>query len=275
MTRTLLVSGPARTGKSTLIQALAAEHPGHRWDLVQLEPADRKSRVERLDGKMPGSGGFWRMRYGRQDVLTALPGLIQQIQRGPAVPMSVIAFEAAPDPVLRHACAYNMRVFILPPMQDEAVLFCRPDQARGALHQILRDSSAFASELWELGPAGASGVPAPWDMPMPAAGGAVEVNHAQAAAFLAEPLGAELAVRVHLQPAFGAVADADIVILNTAAGSSSCEDGSCWRRLLDLLDRLRKVGGRTPLTYACDLSERDDPCFVRVRRRMSDVLCGV
>jgi hypothetical protein len=275
MIRTLLVLGPARTGKSSLVQALAAEHPSRRWHLVRLEPADQTLRAERTEMSAPGSVALWRVRYGRQDVVKALPVLIQRIQADAAGPMPVIAFEALPDPVLRHAHAYDMRVFVLPPMQDEAILFRRPEESRGALRQILRDSSALASALWELGPTDAAEAPAACDIPMPAAGGAVEVHQSHVAAFLAEPLGTELAVRVHLQPPFGAIADADIVVLNTAAGSSSGENGSCWQRLLGLLERLRKAGGRAPLAYACDLSDPTDPCFVRIRHRMSAVLCGV
>jgi hypothetical protein len=273
MARTLLVLGPARAGKSTLIQALAAEHTNHHWHFVRLEPSRQGSSAERMDSQAHESGSRWRIQYGRRDVLAALPGLIQQIQAGLAAPASVIAFEAAPDPLLRHAYPYDLRAFVLSPMQDETILFRRPDEARTALRQILQDSSAFASQTRELGPTDASEAPAPFEWPPPAGGGEIEVNQSQVAAFLAEPLGAELAVQVHLQPPFGAIADADIVILNTTAGSPCCQGDPCWRRLLGLLERLRKAGGRAPLACTCDLADPADPGFVRIRQRMSDVLC--
>jgi hypothetical protein len=121
----------------------------------------------------------------------------------------------------------------------------------------------------------AEGDPSLAAIALPNSSGVTEVNETQVEEFLAQPLGAELAMRVHLRPRFSAMADADIIILDMAAAESCCEQGASWQRLLGLLGRVRKGSGRSPLTYACDLADPEDPCFMRIRRRMSEVLCKV
>jgi hypothetical protein len=91
----------------------------------------------------PGWAGVWHLRYRREEVLTALPELIERIQAESRAQPSVIALEAAPDPLLRHAHAYDLRVFILSPIDDEEAVFRSKDEARLALREILRDSSAL------------------------------------------------------------------------------------------------------------------------------------
>jgi hypothetical protein len=275
MTKTLLVLGPAGAGRSGFIETLACEHPDHRWHLVQLEErAEQAAGLQPIMAPRPGWAGVWHLRYRREEVLTALPELIERIQADSPAQPSVIALAAAPDPLLRHAYAYDLRVFIVSPIDDEAALFRSHDEARLALRQICRDSSAFSAEILAAGQDLVDGDPSLEAMALPSLGGGGEVNESQVDGFLAQPLGVELAMRVHLQPRFAAMADADIIILDVAAESSS-ERALAWQRLLALLERVRKAGSRGPLTYACDLSDPQDPCFVRIRRRMAEVLCKV
>ena len=259
-----------------MLRALAGEHPDHHWHLVQLEPGDQETCVRPITAPPAGWAGHWHIRYRQEEVLTALPGLVRQIEGLAGTQPAVIAFEAAPDSLLRHAYAYDLRVFVVPPINDEAVLFRSEEEGRVALRQILRDSSAFALEVDGLdGADGEDTSPGQLDPQPGGAGGQVEMNESQVQGFLTRPLGIELSMRVHLQPQFIAIADADIIILNAGAGESFCENNRCWQRLLGLLDRVRSGKGRRPLTYACDLSNVEDPCFVRIRHRMSDAVCKV
>lgn len=276
MTRTLLVLGPAGAGRSRFIEMLAGEHPDHCWHLVQLDGrTEHETCAEPVAAQRPGWAGVWSLPYRGEQVLTALPELVERIKAGLRAQPSVIAIEAAPDPLLRHAQAYDLQVFILSPSDDETVLFRSDNEARLALREILRDSSAFSAEVLAAGQEMAEDDPAMAAIALPDPGGATEVNASQVEEFLARPLGMELAMRVHLQPAFSAMADADIIILDTAAAESCPERSLCWQRLLGLLGRVRKRDGCHPLTYVCDLSDPEDPCLVRIRRRMSEKLCKV
>jgi hypothetical protein len=257
-----------------LIRALVDEHPDHHWDMVRLKASRQASGVEPMHEKAPPQVRLWQMYYRQRDVLTALPDLVKQIQQHAGGPPAVIAFEAVPDPLLRNAYPYDMRVFILPPIRDETVMFRRPHEARLALLEILRDSSALARELHELAlldPSSAQNQASPGVQ----GGGAIEINQSQVDAFLAEPLGAELAARVHLQPSFADIADADIVVLNAAAAPSCRENTPCWQPLLGLMGRLRKKDGHGLPAYVCNLSDPQDPSFARIRHRISQVLCRV
>lgn len=230
--------------------------------------------MEPAAAQRPGWAGVWPLRYRGEEVLTALPELIERIRADLRTQPSVIAIEAAPDPLLRHAYAYDLRAFLLSPDEDEGVLFRSNDEARLALREILRDSSTFNAQIFAAGQELAEDDPALSAIALPDPAGAAEVNESQVEEFLAQPLGAELAMRVHLQPRFSAMADADIIILDMSAGPGS-EHNLSWQRLLGLLGRVRKRHGRHPLTYACDLSDPQDPCLVRIRRRMSEKLCKV
>ncbi len=271
MTKTVLILGPASIGKTTLIRTLAGEHPDHAWHLVQLESHEQESQVTARDGKAAGWASQWHVRYRREDVLAALPALLGRIEDEAKGRPTVIALTAPPDSLLRQAYAYDLRVFVMPPIDDPATMFRDSDEARKALQQILRDSSAFTAEVLDL-TEGIDDVDAASQTILPSPGVAVEMNQSQVETFLGQPLGLELAIRVHLQTDFSAVADANIILLNTSAGPC-CENDAGWRRLLALLGRLHK--GTGPLTYACDLSDPEDPCFVRVRRRMAEALCKV
>ncbi len=275
MTRTLLVSGPASAGKSTLIQAVAREHPDHRWHLVQVRRDGPEAREAIRRAGRDGWAGAWQVCCRQEEAPGLMDEVVRQVKAEVGAAPTVIAFEGGADPLLRHAYAYDMRVFVAPPPGDGEALFRSNDEARLELRRILRDSAALGRQM-----PGASQAPEADDGPEaflapPEAGPAAEIQESQVTQFLAQPLGAALAVRVHLRPEFAAMADADIIVINTAAGPAFSEESGGWQRLLGLFGRLRKGSGRVPLIYACDLWETEDPCFVRVRRRVSESLCGV
>jgi hypothetical protein len=271
MSKTVLILGPTGAGKAPLLAALAGEHPGHQWHRVHLEPG-QQTRVESLP--TPGDfAGCWQVRYRPEQVAATLPGLLHRIEKTADARPAVIAFSGQPDALLRHALAYDLRVFVMPPIDDETVLFRSTEQATDALRQILRDTSSFAREVTAMTGPDDPGMELEHPSLSAELVGGDELHEPQVREFLCGPLGAELAMRVHMQPAFGGIGDADIIVMNAAAGPRFSENNHCWQRLLGLLDRIRSTSHRAPLTCVCDLSDREDPCFVRVRQRMGKVVC--
>ncbi len=264
MTRTLLVSGQAKAGKSILIQSVAREHPDHRWHLVEVERG-RASGGEALQRtQRPGWTSAWLVRYEQEKAPRLMAEVVRRIEAEAGGDPAVVAFEGGADPVLRHAYAYDLQVFVAPPPADEEAMFRSNDEARLELQRILRDSTKLGEQIRATAQLAEA---------EDAAGEGAEIRESQVKEFLAGPLGSELAVRVHLRPEFAAMADADIIMVNTAAGPSFSEESIAWQRLLGLFGRLRKGGSHGPLICACDLQEAQDPSFVRVRRRMSEAVC--
>jgi hypothetical protein len=277
MAKTLLVMGPASTGKSSLIRSLTAEHPDHCWHLVQLEASKEGPRMRPLRVHATNWAGRWHLRYQRETAAEAVAGLVQEIADESPGEQTIIAFESQPDPILRHAIAYDVQVFVLPPIPDETTVFRTARDSGRALRQILRDTAAFHTQLLDLPEADPSD-PASEDLllgPLPDPAQEYEVVESQVKQFLACPLGMELAARVHLQPGFAGLADADVVLLNTAAGEHFSEADICWQKLQGLMAKLKKPAGRKAILYACDVTDPQDPCLVRVLRRLGELLCKV
>jgi hypothetical protein len=279
MAKTLLLLGPAGAGKTSLIRVLAAEHPDHHWHLVQLETCQNGSPTQTLRVDTHDWAGLWHVRYRQSDLLAILPELVSRIAGKSPAQRTIIAFESLPDPVLRHALSFDLRVFVMPPIRDDRTVFRDVDESRCALQEILRDTSAMTA-------AGGGSRESCFDEPDPESSEHsldsiatqprhTELNESQIQRFLTGPLGSELAARVHLQPAFGAIADADLVVMNTAAAECFHEADTCWHKIQTLLGRLHKSAHHQPLTYACDLSEPRDPSFVRILRHMGESLCRV
>jgi len=276
MAKTLLASGPAGAGKTLLIQALASEHPDYCWHLVRLRRCRNPAQEVCCRVDLPPWAGVWRVAYRADEALTSLPDLVRRIAGSGEASRAIVAFAAGTDPVLRHAYAYDLRVFVMPPIAEERQIFRRPDQARRALEQVMHDSAAFAAEVFGLGDTDADMDEARGQVGSAAtADGNLELNEAHLARFLGCPFGAEIAVRVQFQPTFSSIADADIVILNTAAGPPSAESEACWHKVQGLLARLRRSDGSMRLAYACDLSDPQDPCRERILRKMAERLCRV
>lgn len=277
MAKNFLVLGPAGAGKTSLVRALLAEHPDHCWHLVQLEPCATGSPVQLLRVHATEWAGLWHLRYQQDSVPTALGDLVSRIDSESPVGRTIVAFESVPDPILRHALQYDLRVFVMPPIQDETEVFRSRHDSRHALQEILRDTSAFSAEIIGMTEPEADQSDAAEHPlgPLPAPPEGSDLNESQVERFLACPLGMELGARVHLRPAFAALADADLVVLNTAVGDPFQESDTCWHKIQVLLGRLHKSSGRAALTYACDLTDPQDPCRVRALRRLSESLCRV
>lgn len=278
MVKTLLISGPAASGKSTLLKAVARDYPDHCWHLVRLTLGQPTFCRGPLRTDSAPWASIRHTSYSKDEALMALPELVNRITSSPdARGQAIIAFEAEPDPILRHAYTYDLRIFVMPPTADERAIFRTHDEARDALTQVMRDSAAFAAEVFGLDAGDSEDLDMHNTAMFLSAGpdGRVELTETHLARFLTCPFGAEVAVQVQFQPAFGPVADADIVILNTGSGRLTTEADLCWRKMLRLLARLRRPDGSKRLAYACDLADPHDPHLQRIRHKMAECLCKV
>lgn len=272
MAKTVLVLGPAGAGKTSLIRALVGQHRDHCWHRVQLQVADDDAPGEPVRLADEDGVGVWQLCCSAAALPTALPALAERVAGADAA-RTILALEAEPHPLLRHAMACDLRAFVLPPVRHVETIFRTSDESRDALQRIFRDSSALAAVVRDLA-ADEAGDPAGPPHVLGPAGGTDEIRQAQVEEFLACPVGTELAARVHLQPAFAALADADLVVLNTGASEFPGESSIVWRRLEALLARLHGNRSRRPLVSACDLCDPHDPNRMRVLRRLGDSLCG-
>jgi len=276
MARTLLVCGPPGAGKTLLIRSLAEEHPDFNWHLLRLLPAAQSDDPQRVWPALSVEpwAGLWQYPYRPDALASDLPVLMDRIASHPAAHASqaIVAVEAEPDPVLRHVWPFDLRVFVLPPNEDESLIFRSKDEARQALEQVLRNSAAFAAETLSLFDGPLDGV-ADQQIAEFLADDSGELTESQVDQFLRWPLGAELAARIQLKPTYEGIVDSDIVVTNTSAGSWNSGAERCWQRLLALLKRLRRPDGGHRLAYACDLSDPQDPCLQRILHKMGEKVC--
>lgn len=276
MAKTLLVLGPAGAGKTLLVQALARAHPGHQWHRVELVASGEGAEAQQLPVPSGDWAGIWRLGYDPADPAGQLTGFVGRIAAQKEANRTIIAFESQPDPGLRYALDFDLQAFVVPPVLDETEVFRTVEESRQALQEIMRQGAALGGQAAALDPRdGEAADPATCalseEFGLPAAG---ELHESHVQRFLACPLGVELATRVHLQPAFSAIVDADLVILNPAAKGTFRESHPVWQKLQALLNRLKRPAGRQTLVYICDLTDGQDPSLVRVLRRMEERLTG-
>ncbi len=153
--RSVLVSGPRRSGKSTLAGLLArsvVECPPHYLRLQAAHDTHTNAVLACVPGADDAFGSGWaslhQVSYTLDRLFETIPEGLRTVRRLDRDGFVVI--EADADPALRHAYPYDYRVFIMTAPSDVFEVFRTPDAAAAALQQVLQDTAAFASEIFGL-----------------------------------------------------------------------------------------------------------------------------
>jgi hypothetical protein len=216
--------------------------------------------------------------YSGERVFETLPeGLraVREIER-----RGFVIIEADSDAVLRHAYPYDYRIFVMPPPLDVDHLFRDSHAAAAALHQVMQDTAAFASEIFGLFDATGldDSVGVQHDAPRGQGVGTklekLEVHETQVKQFLNSPLGAEIASRIQLQPEYYALIESDVAIINMGAGHANEVLDQCVKRLEKLLARVRHDARRQSVLYWGDITHSRDPMNQKLIRRLKGLLAA-
>jgi hypothetical protein len=274
---TLLISGPPASGKTDLAKAIATrklvDEPLHHVRFI-CDGRCRSTRVLPMPTRSwPNLRGSWQVPYTPDLAFEILPEAIHQIRN--RTKYITMLLEADTDPALRYAYSYTHRVFCMAAPSRTQDVFRSPNQAAQALREVLEDTAAFASEIFGLFGSdtldesdGAVGLLFPGRLKEERR----ELSAPQMRRFLRSPLGAEIASRIQLQPAYHSLAESDVIVINTAHGGADSAVEQCMKLLGALLNRIREGTGRHRHLFACDPCDPKDPDAERLMTRFQELL---
>ncbi len=253
------VSGPRRSGKSTVIQTMLDElytRPPHYLRLAALSGDKRPPPAERSTPGPPkkcGVGSARWLDYDQDLIFEVLPEALTRIHKRDRY--GSVLIEADADPHLRNAYPYDRRVFVMPAPASLTEVFRSVRQAAQALQHVLDDTVAFASEIYGMLDSTLAGEDGGDDEheDRPA------FTASQMRGFLNSPLGDELATRIQFQPAYHGLVESDVVLINTGIGGVSPVVDDCVHRIERLLARLRGPSARKNVVFCCDPLDPQDP----------------
>jgi hypothetical protein len=277
----VLLCGPSGAGKTTLARVCIEEVLPKRPHYVRLYPigdhgSGQQPLVNLTDWK--GVRSATGVPYAADRVFEVLPDVLVRIRKRQR--FATVLVEGDADPCLRHAYPYEKRFFVMPAVDDVYSVFRRPEEASASLKQVMEDTAEFASEIFGLFEDGL------WDdeegvrhqKGLRSTHGVreeLDISETQVTRFLASPLGAEIAARIQLRPAYHPLVEADVVVVNMGVGACTAAVDACIRRLEALLTRLQGAATRENTLYCCDLLNKSDPQRQRLVRRMAELLLEV
>jgi len=285
--KTLLINGPATSGKTTLARLVAEQVFQRPIHLLRLHAAKDgySNTVQPFDPQdVDAPSSPWlsahRVCYTADRVFETIPEALQVVRELDR--RAFVVVEADADPSIRHAWPYDYRIFAMAaPETTIFEVFREPHDAAEALRQVMQDTAAFASEIFGLfdepSLEDSKGVRHERTERIDPTGrrqrieqvliGAAHVRH-----FFRTPLGAEIASRIQLQPAYHALVEADVVVISAARRGSKQVVGECVRRIEKLLTRIRHDARRRSVLYWGNLTDCNDPVRRKLLRRLKLLL---
>ncbi|UCG16810.1 MAG: hypothetical protein JSV19_02000 [Phycisphaerales bacterium] len=257
-----LVSGPRRSGKSTVIRQMIEQCYVGAPHYVRLTRADgdkQKPVCVTVPAEDCGVVSACWVQYDAGKIFELLPEKLAAIHRRDR--SSDIIIEADADPSLRYAYPYNARLFVMAAPSSVSELFRTDARAAEALRAALDDTTTFAAEMFGL--CGESAVPeddSHEDRP--------KLTASQMRRFLRSPLGRDLASRSQLHPAYHGLIESDVILMNTAIGGATPAVDEAKHRIEAITDCLRSGSARRGCVFCCDPQDPRDP----LRNRFFDAL---
>lgn len=261
----VMVTGPRRSGKSTLISALIDEVCTHQPHYVRLAATDGSKRPPRLaksaEGTPPNGSAqkcgvataTW-VSYDPNRVFETLPTALAAVQRRDH--RGCVFIEADTDPNLRHAYPYDTQIFTIPSPERVEEVFRSPTEMRMALQSALHDTSAFAGEIFGLcadGDGSSDGLGDSQHDHEP------DMSDSQIVDLMHSPLGEALASRMQFHPDYHGVLESDAIVMNTGVGGMSVAVDEVVRRIEQLARQAVRDPERRSIVFCCDLCDREDP----------------
>ena len=248
--RVTFVSGPRRSGKSCVIQAMLDRVWRVKPHYLRLTtPTDDKVHLKPTISdqfKKSVASAQW-LPYHPERIFESLPEFLNGIHKADRYGSVVI--EADADPDLRCAYPYDHRLFVMPMPNAIQDVFRDPQRAAKELRRVLDDTQAFASEIFGLFVDREDVEPSE---PRP------DLSATQMRGFLNSPLGDELATRIQLQQPYHGLVESDVIVVNSQAGEKNGESDECIRRIRQLLDRLRAGRSKPSELFVCDPADAKD-----------------
>jgi len=256
MSATILhISGPAACGKTTLARIFATRAGESKPFLLRLDVRkERPMQPLRLSVQMDQMADCARRAVRSDLVFEEVSQAIGEIAPPDAQPTIIV--ETGAEPCFRHAYPYDVKVFILAVPDELGTVFRNPTETALAIDRAMDDTSEFAAELFGLDRDfhDSGNLPAV-DVAQDSRVGAGLVQSPEE--FLRSDVGAEIASRMQLQPAYHAIIDSDVILLNLAAGKNGELAALCARQIDFLLEPLRRRLGRQYWFAACNLTAAD------------------
>jgi len=273
----VFITGPTYAGKSTLVRLIAKQlcsAPPHYIRLVAVD-VDGGPRLTILgDLKEAGLASWNRINYDADRVFEFLPECLEKVsQLGGS---GNVLIEADCDPSLRYAYPYDTRLFVMPSPTHIDEVFRSPNEAADALREVMDDTAAFATEIFGLfDPDDNDDSDVNYHRGQDRgviAEERVEITPLQMRRFMCSPLGAEIASRIQLQPAYHGLMESDVILVNQAVGSTHGPVESTISQIQTLISRLHTGRIARPVLYYCDPLDAADSLQYRLLQHLREIL---
>jgi hypothetical protein len=166
----------------------------------------------------------------------------------------------------RHGVNCDVRVFVMAGPANLHDVFRTAREAEAAARRAMNDTGQFAWEILGLEPENPTARVRP--DPRSAAVGTVEPEP------LPARIGSSIAARLLLQPAYHALVESDVVILNLGVGGDGEIAERCAGRIEQMLSRMRQDDGRRIWFAACDPLDGNDPLAQRAIERIEQLIAA-
>ncbi len=244
------ISGPRRSGKSALIQAMIHglyKNEPHYIRLVKSGSDKHAAKPPAKPTEKCGVASARWMEYDDDQIFAILPEALSAIHKRDRYGSVVV--EADADPTLRCAYPYDHRVFVMPLPASVRDVFRDTSHAARELQRVLDDTAAFASEIFGLFGRDRDDACDPSEE-------RCDVTATQMRGFLYSPLGDELATRIQLQQPYHGLVESDVIVVNETVGQRSPDTEECMRRVARLLARLQGAGQRRSEMFICPITDK-------------------
>ena len=286
---TLMVGGPAGSGKTTVVHFLVDEVIKRPVHFLRLRRAGDglTNAVARITSTRKDEGkrrwaSVHEVSYTADGIFEIIPDVLRHVRQ--LERKGFVIVEADSDSFIRYAYPFHHCLFVMPVPDSVYEVFREPMEATVALREVMRDTAAFAENilgLFEGDPLGdLKGVEHRKETVRQSLHGdehhleSLTIRESQLNRFVRSPLGMEIASRIQLQPAYHSAIEADAILINQIGEGESEALKETVRRLEILLGRLRDDGYRQSILFRADMVSMNDSARKRLVAELTSRICS-